>query len=57
MFRKFTNLISCRPLGGRFLKITLPESGKGPKCKIFICVQTLSTGFNCLKTNNAYSIL
>ncbi|BAT17140.1 Os12g0480300 [Oryza sativa Japonica Group] len=33
LFQKFTNLIACRPLGGRFLKIALPVGGKGPKCK------------------------
>ena len=42
---------------GCFLKIALPASDEGPKCNFFICVQTLSTGFNCLNTNNAYSTL
>ena len=51
LFWKFPNLVASRSL------IALPKGDKGPKCNFFIYVQTLSIGFNCLKPNNAYSIL
>ena len=35
LFQKLANLVASRPLGGRFLKIALPESDKGPKYKFF----------------------